>query len=55
MAFLGVPFQCFFFNQVGGVVGWLSIKDPEEGVGAPQVFLDVFLSIFFFFVYVYFL
>ena len=25
------------FLQVGGVVGWLSSKDPEE-VAAPQVF-----------------
>ena len=42
-----------FFNQVGGVVGWLSIKDPEDG-GAPQVFsrcvsFHIFLFCLFFY------
>ena len=34
--------------QVGGVVGWLSVQDPEE-VGAPQVFLFNIFSLIPFF------
>ena len=34
--------------QVGGVVGWLSVQDPEE-VGAPQVFLSNIFSLILFF------